>query len=225
MFANRLNSYLLSLAAFWLAMLALPGCQRFQQTCQDAVPMLFPPPIVEVPVSNPARVGPLDPEFLWFQIVDATDDYFRIQNEQWVRRDNVQWLEGRLSSYPQVSGTSFEPWKNDTKRGFERLQSTIQTIRRTASVRVTPDETGYTIEVNVLKEKEDVDQAQSSTAGSSAQRHDGTIVRNENQQRTLPETLGWFEIGRDAELEQKIMQGILGRISNVEPARKRLLNH
>jgi hypothetical protein len=78
--------------------------------------------------------------------------------------------------------------------------------------------------VNVLKEKEDVDQAQSSTAGSATQRHDGTIVRNESQQRQLPLTLGWYEIGRDADLERRIMAGILGRISNVEPARKRLLS-
>ena len=95
-------------------------------------------PVVEVPVSNPSRVGPLDPEFLWFQIVDAVDDYFRIQSEQWVRRDNVQWLEGRLTTYPEVSGTSLEPWRREAARGFERLQSTVQTIRRTATVRVVP---------------------------------------------------------------------------------------
>jgi hypothetical protein len=223
LFAKRLDTSLIALALIWLSML---GCQRFQQTCRDAATGLFPPPPVEVPVSNPTRIGPVDPEFLWFQIVDSVDDYFKIKNEQWVRRDNVQWLEGRLTSYPQVSGTCLEPWKNDTKRGFERLQSTVQTIRRTATVRVTPDEAGYTIEVNVLKEKEDVDQAQASTVGSAAQRTDGTIVRGlDNQQRQFPVTLGWFEIGRDAELERQIMQGILGRVSNVEPPRKKLLNH
>lgn len=207
-----------------LAAISFTGCQRFQQTCRDALPGMFPPPVIEVPVSNPARIGAIDPEFLNFQVVDAVDDYFKIQSEQWVRRDSVQWLEGRVTSYPQVSGTSLEPWRGDSTRGFERLQSTIQTIRRTATVRITPDESGYAIEVTVLKEKEDVDQAQSSTAGSSAQRHDGTVVRNENQQRSLPETLGWYEIGRDSELESKIMQGILGRVSNVEPARRRLLH-
>lgn len=187
--------------------------------------MMFPPPPIEVPVPNPSRIGVIDPEFLWFQIVDTIDDHFKIRSEQWVRRDNVQWLEGRLTSYPKVSGTIFEPWKGDSTRGFERLQSTIQTIRRTATVRVTPDETGYIIEVNVLKEQEDVDQSQASTAGSSTQRHDGTLVRTDSQQRDLPVTLGWYEIGRDTELERKIMQGILGRISNVEPPRKKLLDH
>jgi hypothetical protein len=208
-----------------LPLLVLVGCQRFQQTCQDAMPMLFTPQVIEVPVANPARIGPVDPEFLLFQVVDTVDDYFKVQSEQWPRRDNVQWLEGRVVSYPMVSGTSFEPWKRESARGFERLQSTIQTIRRTANVRITPDEAGYTIDVHVLKEKEDVDQSQSATAGSASQRHDGTIVRNENQTRQFPATLGWYEVGRDTELERRIMQGILGRISNVEPAQRKLLNH
>jgi len=164
----------------------------------------------------------MDPEFLWLQVVDSVDDFFRIQNEQWVRRDPQQWLEGRLATYPEVSGTSLEPWRSESTRGFERLQSTFQTIRRTATVRVIPEETGYLIDIQVVKEQEDVDQAQASTAGSSAQRHDGTIVRNENQQRQLPVTLGWFEIGRDSELERRIMSGILGRVSNVQPTKKQL---
>ena len=201
------------------AVTVLTGCQRFLATCQDMAPAMFVP-TVEVPVSNPARVGEMDPEFLWLQVVDSVDDYFRVQSEQWVRRDQQQWLEGRLTTYPEVSGTSFEPWRRESARGFERLQSTFQTIRRTATVRVVPEESGFLIDVQVVKEQEDVDQAQASTAGSSAQRHDGTIVRNENQQRQLPVTLGWFEIGRDTDLERRIVSGILGRVSNVEPPRK-----
>lgn len=219
--SRRIATYL---AATCMALSAL-GCQQFQKVCYDAMPGMFAPQIVEVPVSNPSRIGPMDSEFLWLQVVDAVDDHFRIQSEQWVRRDAEQWLEGRLTSFPEVSGTSFEPWRKETTRGFERLQSTIQTIRRTATVRVVPEESGYWIEVHVLKEQEDVDQAQASTAGSSAQRHDGTIVRNENQQRQLPVTLGWFEIGRDTELERRIMSGILGRVNNVEAPRRRLLDH
>jgi hypothetical protein len=184
-----------------------------------------PPPPVEVPVANPTRIGAVDPDFLWRQIVDAVDDHFRIDNEQPVRRNNLNWLEGRLTTFPEVSGTVFEPWRRDTARGFERLQSTFQTIRRTATVRVIPESTGYLLDIVVIKEQEDVDQSQFSTAGSSAQRHDGSIVRNENQLRHLPVTLGWFEIGRDRELEVRLMESILGRITNVEEPPRHLLSH
>ncbi len=180
-------------------------------------------PAVPVPVSNPSHIPATDPDFLWNQIVDSVDDYFRIDDEQPVRRSANNWLEGRLVTYPEVSGTSLEPWRGDAARGFERLQSTFQTIRRTATVRVINEETGYAIEVQVLKEQEDVDQSLFATAGAASQRHDGGVVRNENQLRQVPLTLGWFEIGRDRELEQRIMADILGRLTNVAPPHKKLL--
>jgi hypothetical protein len=185
--------------------------------CHHFLPKIGPPPVVTVPVSNPAHIGNVDPTFLWQQVVDTVDDHFRIATEQTVQRDNNIWLEGRLKSYPEVSGTAFEPWRRDTTRGFERLQSTFETIRRTATVRVIPEVSGYMIDVAVLKEQEDIDQSQYATAGATVQRHDGTIIRNDSQVRQAPITLGWYEVGRDRELEQRIMENILGRVTNVEP--------
>jgi hypothetical protein len=197
------------------------GVEKFDKSLDR---VLSAPPPIELPVSNPAHVGPIDPDFLWRQIVDAVDDYFRIANEQPVRRNNMNWLEGRLTTYPDVSGTSFEPWRRESTRGYERLQSTIQSIRRTAVVRVIPEASGYLIDVQVMKEQEDVDQSQFATAGAAAQRHDGSIVRNENQLRQLPVTLGWYEIGRDRELERRLMGSILGRITHVDPPHRGLLH-
>ncbi|MEZ6135665.1 MAG: hypothetical protein R3C53_12215 [Pirellulaceae bacterium] len=198
------------------------GCHRFTMFGNSAANR--PPPPVSVPLTNPHHIPAADPDFLWNQVVDSVDTYFRIKSEQPVRRSNTNWIEGRLSTYPEVSGTTLEPWRRDAARGFERLQSTFQTIRRTATVRVIPEDAGYSIEVQVLKEQEDVDQSQVASAGSAAQRHDGTIIRNENQLRQLPLTLGWFEIGRDRELEQRIMSEIIGKLTHVGPPRKGLLH-
>lgn len=202
------------------------GCHRMPNMALDkGLQLLAPPPPIEMPVSNPAHVGAVDADFMWRQIVDAVDDHFRIDSEQPVRRDNMNWLPGSLTTYPEVSGTTLEPWRRDTARGFERLQSTIQTIRRTAKIRIVPEATGYLIDVQVMKEQEDVDQSQFATAGAAAQRHDGSIIRHENQLRQAPITLGWYEIGRDRDLERRILESILGRITNVEPPRKGLLHH
>jgi hypothetical protein len=169
---------------------------------------------IEVPVNNPSHVPNMDPEFLWRQVVDSVDDYFpAFESEMPVRRRADRIQEGKLVTYPEISGTSFEPWRREAAPGPERLQSTFQTIRRTATVLVIPDNTGYIIDVRVIKEQEDVDQSQFSAAGSASQRHDGTIVRNENQLRQLPVTLGWYEIGRDMDLERRILAKILGRVS------------
>ncbi len=191
--------------------------------CHHFWPSNFgPPPPVTVPVSNPAHVGSVDPTFLWQQIVDTVDDYFRIASEAPARRENDTWLEGRLRSYPEVSGTAFEPWRRDTTRGFERLQSTFGTVRRTATVRVVPEATGYLIDVNVLKEQEDIDNPQFATASNPSQQQDVSNDTVSSLPLPVQSTLGWYEIGRDRELEQRIMENILGRITNVEePKHKR----
>lgn len=207
-----------------LAQVVVGGCHRFSRDSLDFQFAPEAPPPIEVPVSNPAHIGNVDPEFLWRMIVDAVDDHFRIENENPVRRDPNNWQEGRLTTYPEISGTSFEPWRRDAARGFERLQSTIQTIRRSATIRVANEPTGYQVEVEVLKEQEDVDQSLFASAGTSSQRHDGTVVRNGDQVRQTPVTLGWYEIGRDRDLERRIMEGILGRITNVNPPRRGLLH-
>lgn len=209
----------LALASFGVLVVLL-GCQPFRAHNFR----FLPPPPVEVPVSNPSHVSEMDPDFLWRMIVDAVDDNFRIDLEDPVRRDSEFWCEGRLRTYPEVSGTAFEPWRTDSTRGFEKLQSTFQTIRRIVEVRVANEPTGYQIEVIVVKEKEDVDQSQFASAGSSAQRHDGSIVRNQNQIRQSGVTLGWYEIGRDRELERRLMAGILGRITNVAPPARKFLH-
>ncbi len=214
------------LAVFALSSSIVAGCTHWHGGAIDkGIDLLTPPPPVELPVSNPSHIGDVDPDFLWRQVVDAVDDYFRIDKETPVRRDNMTWFEGRLSTYPEVSGTSIEPWRHDAARGFERLQSTVQTIRRTANVRIVPEVTGYLLDIQVMKEQEDVDQSQFATAGASAQRQDGSIVRHENSLRQAPVTLGWYEIGRDRDLERRLMESILGRITNVAPPPSRLLQH
>ncbi|MFN3190212.1 MAG: hypothetical protein ACE361_06775 [Aureliella sp.] len=199
------------------------GCQRFRLP-RIPVPLLPPPPI-EVPVANPSRIGIVDEEFLWRMVVDSVDDFFRIESELPVRRNETREFGGKLTTYPEISGTILEPWRRDSARGFERIQSTFQTIRRRAIVDVQPEPTGYLISVRVVKEQENVDQSQFAAAGAATQRNDGSVVRNENQARQLPVTLGWIEIGRDRDLERRIMEGILGRITNVEPPSSLSLLH
>lgn len=201
-----------------VALLSIAGCHRWHKAIG-----INRPSAIEVPVANPTNIGEVDPDFLWRMVIDTLDDHFRIDSEQPVRKDAQNWMEGRVTTYPEISGTLFEPWRRDTARGFERIQSTFQTIRRKATVRVIPEPTGYQLSVEVMKEQEDVDQSQFATAGASAQRHDGTIVRNENLIRQMPLTLGWYEIGRDLDLERRIMEGILGRITNVEAPRRKHL--
>ena len=164
-------------------------------------------------VPNPLELPPARDDFVWMQVVDAVDDYFRIAREQPVQNSDGIVLDGRLETAYRVGGSIFEPWSKDSTPGFERLQSSLQSIRRRATVNVRPNGAAYTIEVIVQKDLEDTDRSENATESTATRRHDGTLLRNSNGYDDSPQTLGWIPLGRDATLEQVILSDIYGRIT------------
>lgn len=193
------------------------GCSYIKQA-QNLIPSL--PLNKQTQLSNPIVVSTSDSEFLWNQVVDTVEDYFRIKTEQRAARDAMQWVEGRLETYPEIGATLLEPWRKDTAYGYQRLQSTLQTMRRTCFVRVVPIEQGFSVGVEVIKELEDVNRSQYSSEGSAIARHDDSIVRDDPALVGQPITLGWIRQENDMELEQRILREILGRSTNVSPPRR-----
>jgi len=191
------------------------GCGQLLYRVKNDVPEPFVP--------NPLELPPAEDDFVWSQVVDAVDDYFRIAREQPVQNSNGILLDGRLETSYRIGASLFEPWRKDSTDGFERLQSTLQSIRRRATVTVRPRGAAYVIEVVVQKDLEDTDSTQYATESTEAIRHDGTVLRKEDTYDGSPQTLGWIPLGRDASLEQVILRDIFGRITQADAAR--LLHH
>jgi hypothetical protein len=166
---------------------------------------------------NPMFVPATDIDFLWDQVVDAIDDYFKIAREDRLRLTGNVLTEGRLETFPTIGATYLEPWKKDATPGFERWQSTLQTIRRTCTARVTPTKGGYLIDVAVVKELEDLYQPEQSTIGGAALRHDGALVRTDVRAPRGPTVLGWIPLGRDTLLEQRILADLHARLTTQIP--------
>jgi hypothetical protein len=162
-------------------------------------------------LQNPMLIPALDRDVLWEQVTDALDDYFTIQREERVRQVGDVVLEGRIETFPVGGATLLEPWRNDSTPGPERLQSTLQSIRRRAIVRVTPTSSGYLIDLAVYKELEDLASPQHATVGRARVRHETTLNRNEDEIGADSFTLGWIPLGRDVTLEQQILQEIRAR--------------
>ncbi|TWU40729.1 hypothetical protein Poly41_15640 [Novipirellula artificiosorum] len=144
------------------------------------------------------------------------DDYFRIAREQPVQNSNGMILDGRLETVYQIGSSLAQPWKKDSTPGFERMQSSLQSIRRRAIVTVRPQGAAYSIEVVVQKDLEDTDRTQFATESAVSRRHDGTIIREKDRYDDTPQTLGWIPLGRDASLEQAILADIFGRITQAD---------
>ncbi len=166
-----------------------------------------------VQMENPMLVPAIDRELLWNQTVDAVDDYFRIEREDRVRLIGGVLTEGRIDTFPATGSTLLEPWRGDSTAGYEKWHATLQSIRRRGIVRVIPSEGGYLIDVQILKELEDLDKPENATAGGATLRHDGSLVRQEGAAGRFSHTLGWIPLGRDASLEQKILADLAARLN------------
>ncbi len=200
---------------FFVLMLVAAGCGQLSYRLQNKAPDQYVP--------NPLELPPAEDDFVWSQVIDAVDDYFRIAREQPVQNSDGLLLDGRVETSYLIGASLMEPWRKDSTQGFERLQSTLQSIRRRAIVTVRPRGAAYTVEVIVQKDLEDTDRSQYATESSSARRHDGTLLRRDDAYDDNPQTLGWIPLGRDTSLEQVILNDIFSRIT--QPDRQGGLHH
>jgi hypothetical protein len=179
-------------------------------------PGAMPQPPAAPGLANPIAVPVVDDAIAWDQIVDVVTDYFTVAREHQARRGGEVWTEGRIETAYQTGATWLEPHRGDSVGSFNRWESTFQTIRRRAVVRVIPDAAGYLVEVIVEKELEDLPNPEKATAGAVIFRTDGSLPsrRLEEVSRTRSSPR-WLQLGRDPPLEQRILADIHARLNGI----------
>lgn len=217
-----------------LALGAMAGCQPIQTAPNAAPPMLFTAPqpapplqnntilqppggLAPGPISaNPMYVPVTNQDWAWEQIVDVVDDYFRVERENRVQLIGNVMTEGRIDTFPQVGATWLEPHRPDSVGRENRWESTLQTIRRRAILRVIPEQGGYLIEAVVYKELEDLPRPEHATAGAVTFRHDNSLGSRlqENVLRTRFSKT-WLPLGRDPAVEQQMLAEIRARVAGL----------
>jgi hypothetical protein len=177
-------------------------------------------------VKNSVVIPPLDAELVWKHMVDVTDDYFKVSSEQRVVFANGVPTEGRIETFPQTGATLLEPWRADSIGFRERLEATLQSIRRIGAMRLAPDPNGWRIEVVVNKELEHLARPMRATTGGASFRNDDSLYRYGTPLPTLGQqvgdqprpvaaptpNLGWIPLGRDPLLEQRMLSKVLARL-------------
>ncbi|CAN5861845.1 hypothetical protein BH23PLA1_BH23PLA1_31250 [soil metagenome] len=154
---------------------------------------------------NPLIVPTTDFEAAWTATVRVLDEYF----------DGVQEnrLAGRIRTEPKIGANLLEPWHGDSVGFNERLESSLQTIRRFALAYVEPAPNGgYAVRVEVYKELEDLDRPERQTGGRAAFPQDFPINRNREIVGPVPVPLEWIPRGRDNLLEQELLRRIQSEI-------------
>jgi len=161
--------------------------------------------------ANPVFIPIADPQCAWETVVGVVSAYFRVEREEPVRMIGNTLTEGCITTFPEVSPTIFEPWRHDTVDPRQRIENTLQSMRRRAVVRVIPAQGGHWVDLSVFKELEDVARPEHATAGAATLRYDSTLTRVENPVAGQQMTQGWISQGRDASMEQYIIGDLLSR--------------
>lgn len=178
---------------------AVSGCAGVRPLAE---PMGPPVPLY---CDNPLLMPVRDWSALWEALTNVVDDYFRIESEEPVRMVGDTLTEGRIDTFPETGSTVLEPWRHDSADRYEKLESTLQSIRRQAHLRVIPSEGGFLVDVTVFKELEDVKRPAHVSAGAATFRTEGSLTRVVSPIGEQEVNKGWIRLGRDRALEQRIL--------------------
>ena len=217
-FARRSRFYALIASLSISAPLFFPGCAGLPSE---------PTPDFTVGTYNNAAPNPLfvqtaDPDYLWNAVVDVVDNYFEIEFESPIRvfereTENGERFasraEGRIDTKPTIAAGVLEPWRKNSVDCEDRWLATFQTIRRSAVVRVVPDSAGYLIYLSVYNEIEDMKTAMGATIGFNQNYIDDfSHLTQPIGERAASK--GWIPMGRDANLETRMLEEIAWRLGN-----------
>lgn len=206
---NRLPILLAVLVLLWIAVGGSLGCRAIGTLENQG-----PTPTAQT-VTNPLIVPVIDRWFVMDEISDEVDDYFRVKREERIRLVSGVMSEGWIETWPRMGSTLLEPWHHDSTRGYEKVHSTLQTIRRTSKIRVIPTGDSYAIDVKVFKELEDNDRPIGSPLGGNALRSDNALdVGRPDNQSSINDARTWIPLGRDISLEQRILRNIQQRLAS-----------
>ena len=169
---------------------------------------------------NPLFVETRDAEALWDAIVDVIDNYYSIETEipvrTYERQDSngqvyVYQTEGRLETKPSIMGGGQEPWRKNGARCEDRWFATFQTVRSSAIVRVVPEGEGFFVYLSVFDEIEDMPRPIGSSVGYNLKfREDVSQLSQPVGERA--KSKGWIPVGRDDDLEGRIMKELAWRV-------------
>lgn len=165
--------------------------------CASVTRVVSPRPVCDNPLIVPSN----DFEAVWRETVHVVDEYFDIRTENQLARTIV--------TDPVAGATLLEPWRGDSVGLSNRLESTMQTIRRFARVQIDPvPGRGYAVKVEVLKELEDLARPDRQSFGRAVFNNDFPVNRTREIVGPVPVPSQWIPRGRDTLLEQTILNRI-----------------
>lgn len=152
-------------------------------------------------IGNPIYVSTTNEELVWERAVDVLHDFnFEIEREN--------RLAKVIQTAPKVGASLFEPWHKDAVGFTNRLEGTLQSVRRSVqiSMQLNDQGNGYVVSVAAFKELEDLPGLAANSPGAATFEESKPLSRDLNPVVGQTAPSQWIPAGRDPMLEQAILQ-------------------
>lgn len=155
-------------------------------------------------LSNPIVLPARNDEVAWERTVEVLHEY-----QFQIARENK--LDGVIETEYKIGASLLEPWHRDAV-GFEnRLEGSLQSVRRRAFVSLSRGTEGYVVGVEVFKEQEDLAGLAANSPGGATFQESAPLDRDLNQVIGQSKRSGWIPLGRDPQLEQALLSSLRRR--------------
>ena len=130
---------------------------------------------------------------------------------------------GVLVTEPTTGQQWFEFWRHDSIGGYQLLESSIHTVRRTVTVNLEPvdvEDPGdeFRVRVQVDKERYSAPERQVTTASGALAIYSEHLPTTEGLAAARTAGEHWVALGRDAQLESYLLDKIAGATTDARPA-------
>jgi len=177
---------------------AATGCVSGPMQDNPCLIQPLKPSMQDNPLYLPGNPAPQTYGLVFEKVLDVLDDYFEISYSN--------RYDGRIETFPRVSPGLGQPWKGGSPDLYQRLLSTLQSMRNRAIVLIKPaNDGGYFVDVKVYRELEDLAQPLKANTSSAVFRNDVGVERQFEVIDQVTFDALWIPKGRDIALEQAIL--------------------
>ena len=135
------------------------------------------------------------------------------------RLDRVDRRAGVVTTLPVMSQSAFEFWRHDVDTVYDLAESTLNPIRRWATVSVTPTDDGRWTQLSVVVHKERLSSPdrQFNSTGAAYQYFGTSLPSTTGIVQLTAEHDRWLDLGRDAAMEARLLADV-SRRAGLEPS-------
>lgn len=182
-----------------LPMAAIVGCQR---PVRD-ITMTVRKPTVSIETAALSQA--------WDEILD-------VLREHNMEPDRQDFRARIITTHPEVSGQWFEFWRADAQGLYQRLESSLHTIRRRVEVRFQPADGRLKLDLVVHVQRKTQPERQVTTASGALQIYREKLPIYTGEKLPAGEGVYWVDLGTDPLFEKYLLERIRRRLpgQNIE---------